>query len=263
MAKATKGGSQGAGDERPRLEIQKRRTPKRAELIAHDLADYIVDSGFAPGTSLPPEHEMIESLGVGRTTVREALRLLETRGVLTIKSGPGGGPVVRRPKPDDLAESLTLILQFEEATLLEIVEARKWLEPAICRLAATKITSKQVQQLRDINAEIAENPEDQDLLVARNRDFHTLIAQVGGNVVLRIFLESIASLVDGKALGIEYGPRQAEGIAVAHEPIIEALAAGDSAAAGIAMNEHLDESERYWRRRFGSVMSRPVRWSEQ
>lgn len=247
-------------DGRPKLEIAQRRTPKRAELVAHDLADYIVDSKFEPGTALPPEHEMIASLGVGRTTVREALRLLETRGVLTIKSGPGGGPVVRRPRPDDLAESLTLILQFESATLLEIVEARRWLEPAISRLAATTISAAQVEELRAINAEIADSPDNQEAMLAKNREFHRRIADIGGNAVLRIFLATIVSISDGKALGIEYGPRQSEGIVTAHEAIVDALEAGDSAAAGEAMDEHLAEAERYWRRRFSSVMARPVRW---
>jgi DNA-binding FadR family transcriptional regulator len=252
-----------AASGRPQISFAQRRTPKRAELIAHDLADYIVDSHLAPGTPLPPEHEMIESLGVGRTTVREALRLLETRGVLTIKSGPGGGPVVRRPRPHDLAESLTLILQFEEATLIEIVEARKWLEPAICRLAATQITAAQVKQLRALNQVIADNVESQDLVLSQNREFHRQIAEIGGNVVLRIFLESIVSISDGKAIGIEYGPKQAEAIVIAHEEIVDALESGDPAAAGATMNNHLVESERYWRRRFGKTITQPVRWAQQ
>jgi DNA-binding FadR family transcriptional regulator len=246
--------------QRPQIAIAQRRTPKRAEIVAHDLATYIVDSELAPGTPLPPEHEMIQSLGVGRTTVREALRLLETRGVLTIKSGPGGGPVVRRPRPSDLGESLTLILQFERTALIEIIEARRSLEPAIARLAATKITAAQVKQLRAINQVIADNLDNQDLLVSQNREFHRLIGEIGGNVVLQILLESLASLADGKAVGVEYGGKQAEVIVVHHEGIVDALESGDPEAAGAAMTNHLAESERYWRRRFNSVVNRPVRW---
>jgi len=93
---------------RPTADLR-RRQPKTSERIARDIASHIVDNKLAPGTMLPTEREMIESMGVGRTTLREALRLLETRGVLTIKSGPRGGPVVRRPRPSDLSEALTCI----------------------------------------------------------------------------------------------------------------------------------------------------------
>src|ERR1700728_4543760 len=91
----------------------RQRSLKASELIARDLASYIVDQDLPEGTALPPEREMVASFGVGRNTLREALRILETRGVITIRSGPGGGPVVRRPRPSDLGEAMTLILQFE------------------------------------------------------------------------------------------------------------------------------------------------------
>src|ERR1700755_619918 len=86
------------------LSLANRRPLKRSEGIAHDIAEYIVDSNLPPGSMLPREKDMIETLGVGRTTLSEPLRILETRGVLTIRSGPGGGPIVRHPQPSDLTE---------------------------------------------------------------------------------------------------------------------------------------------------------------
>src|SRR5207248_1815276 len=82
-------------------------------------------------------------LGVGRTTLREALRLLETRGVLTIRAGPKGGPVVRRPSAEDFGDALALILQFEGASLSDVIEARNALEPMLARLAAPRIDADQ------------------------------------------------------------------------------------------------------------------------
>ena len=229
-------------------------------MIARELADHIVDSGLPEGTALAPEHEMIASLQVGRTTLREGLRLLETRGVLTIKSGPGGGPVVRRPRASDLSESLTLILQFEGARVIELLEARTWLEAAVCRLAATRVTASEISELREINCSIAEHPADQELVLAANREFHLRIGVFAANVVLRVFLETIISIADGKAVGVTYGAKQVEAIAAAHERIISALEARDPEAAGAAMSDHLVESQRYWRRRFGPLVARPVRW---
>src|SRR5437762_10728735 len=112
------------------------RSPKTSEVIARNLATRIAEGGLAPGSRLPVEREMVETLGVGRTTLREALRLLETRGVLTIRPGPRGGPAVRRPRPADLGAALTLILQFEQASLADIMEAREALRPMVARLAA-------------------------------------------------------------------------------------------------------------------------------
>src|ERR1700712_5464882 len=125
------------------LGIARRRTLKRSEVIAHDLARYIVEANLPAGSMLPHEKEMIEQLGVGRTTLRGALRILETRGVLTIRSGPGGGPVVRHPEPSDLTEALTLILQFQRATLMEVMVAREWLPPATARVGGAKTTHAQ------------------------------------------------------------------------------------------------------------------------
>jgi DNA-binding FadR family transcriptional regulator len=239
-----------------------RRAPKRSELIAQELASYIVDSRLEPGTPLASEREMSDAMGVGRTTLREALRLLETRGVLTIKAGVGGGPVVRRPRPSDLREALTLILQFEETQLIEVLEARRWLEVAVSRLAATLVTAQTIEELRRINRELGAASDDLDTALERNQQFHRLICEASGNVVLRVFLESMMSISDGKAMGITYGRRQIKHIAVAHERIIAALATGDVEAAGEAMNDHLIESYRYWRRRYGNVVSQTVRWMQ-
>ena len=125
------------------------RQTKRSELVARQLAAYIADEDLISGTRLPSEKDLIDIFGVARTTMREALRLLETRGVtFTVRSGPGGGPVVRRPKVSDLGESLSLMMQFSRASLEEIMHARTLLEATIARLAATLIDDDQLDRLR-------------------------------------------------------------------------------------------------------------------
>jgi DNA-binding FadR family transcriptional regulator len=245
----------------PALGKDRKRTLKTSELIARDLASYIVDQELPEGTALPPEREMIESFGIGRNTLREALRILETRGVITIRSGPGGGPVVRRPRPSDLSEALTLILQFEAATFREVMEARAWLEPIVTGFAAAIITKPVIAALREVNAAIIEAPDDLEAFSRQNRRFHSLIAENCGNVVLRTFAETVIAVGDGRSVGITYPARQVTAIAEAHEKIIAALDAKDPQAAEEAMREHLGEASTYWRRRFGELTSRPVRWT--
>lgn len=239
-----------------------RRQPKTSERIARILASRIVDRQLEPGTRLPPEKEMVETFGVGRTTLREALRLLETRGVITIKTGPGGGPVVRRPRASDLSEALTLILEFERSPLNAVFEARVALEPTLARLAATRIDNDRVELLqRSVDAMLADL-NDHDTFLAENQRFHSLIAEVAGNAVLSVFVETLKAVADGALMGVRYTPNRRRAVAAAHQRIVDALRAGDAFGAEEAMKQHLDEAGRYWSRKYGSLLSDPLRWAD-
>lgn len=235
---------------------------KASEVLAHELAAHIVDAKLAPGTSLPTERLMLEQLGVGRTTLREALRLLETRGVLTIRSGPGGGPVVRRPQLKDLGESISLMLQFAGASLVDVIEARVWLESAIARAAADRITAQQVSELRAINRDMAERGLEDELRFAlRNEDFHRLIAQASDNLVLSIFLAALQSIADGRAAGVHYDRAFRAASVDDHELLITALADGDGERADAAARRHVTVATLHWKREHADVATRPVRWA--
>jgi DNA-binding FadR family transcriptional regulator len=194
--------------------------------------------------------------------MREALRLLETRGVLTIRSGPAGGPVVRRPRPADLSEALTLMLQFESATFQNVMDARLWLEPIVASGAAPGMPKSAVAEMRRVNQSMADFKGDLEAFSAANRRFHSIIFENCGNIVLQIFSETVITIGDGRAVGISYAPAQVQAIAMSHEKIIEAMAVRDPAAAESAMRAHLNEAITYWRRRFGELVSRPVRWTQ-
>jgi DNA-binding FadR family transcriptional regulator len=240
----------------------RRRSPKTSEIVARELAAHIADSALTEGTALPTERVMAESMGVGRTTVREALRLLETRGVLTIRSGPGGGPVVRRPRPRELAEALTLILQFEGATFEQVMEAREWLEPTIARKAVSLISRDGIEQLERANAGILDALSDVEAFAAANRVFHATIARHCGNIVLQIFSETLLVIGDGRPIGITYSSRQIAAIVDSHRAIVDTFIAGDEDAAAASMSEHLGEARRYWKHNFEKLISQPVRWTQ-
>ena len=239
---------------------EQRRTQKTSERIARDLALHIVEADLPEGARLPTEKEMCETLGIGRTTLREALRLLETRGVLTIKSGPRGGPSVRRPRAADFGAALTLILQFEEASLADVMEAREALRPMVARLAAERIDDETVQQLRESVARMVEHVDDQQFFFEENRRFHSLVAAASGSVVLRVFTESLRSIADGAFVGIRYDRKRRRAVARAHERIVEALAARDPDAAAREMERHLEAARVYWEQDYPELVSQPVRW---
>lgn len=237
-----------------------RRNRKTSELIARDLVNYIVAKKLPPGSMLPTEKEMVESFGVGRTTLREALRLLETRGVITIRSGPRGGPVVRRPDPADLSEALTLILQFEGASLADVVDARQAIEPMVARLAASRITDDQLDELqRTVDAIISE-PGRHDVFQIENQRFHSLIASASGSAVLHVFNEAVKTIADGVIVGVDYTPNRRKAVALAHQRIIDALRKRDATGAEKMMQLHIDEAAGYWNRHFSDLVSQPVQW---
>jgi DNA-binding FadR family transcriptional regulator len=236
------------------------RAPKTSERVARELVNHIVENDLVEGTKLPNEKQLVEVFDVGRTTLREALRLLETRGVITIRPGPGGGPVVRRPKPDDLREGLTLILQFTGASLKDVFEARSTLEPMIARLAAARLTDAQIDELAASVQEMRDHNDDHEVFLEENRKFHTIIAEATGSSVLWVFNETLKSIADGAVVGVEYTPRRRLAVAAAHEKIVEALRSRDAIAAEEAMRDHVGEAGDFWRRKYPELSARDVRW---
>jgi GntR family transcriptional regulator, transcriptional repressor for pyruvate dehydrogenase complex len=238
----------------------RRRSPKVSERVARDLAAYIVDSKLPPATRLPPEKEMAEQLGVGRTTLREALRLLESRGIVSIRPGPQGGPVVRHPDPSHLASAITLMLQFEGAQLDEVVKARTLIESTSARLAAKHITAAQLKELKSINANMALLVADNDAAFEMNRQFHLVLAKASGNVVLTFMVTALLAIYDQALQGLFFDKAPREAMVAHHERIIKALESGDPDATEAAVRAHVEDGWRSRKRKYPGIRTRKVRW---
>jgi GntR family transcriptional regulator, transcriptional repressor for pyruvate dehydrogenase complex len=241
--------------------VRRTRSPKTSERVARELVNHIVDNDLQEGTMLPNEKQLVEIFEVGRTTLREALRLLETRGAITIRPGPRGGPVVRRPRPDDLREGLSLILQFTGASLFDVFEARTALEPMMAHLAATRISDEQLAALDETIAKMRANPNDHEAFVEENQRFHGIVAEATGSAILRVFNETLKSSADGVVVGVKYTARRRAAVAQAHERVVEALRSRDADAAEEAMRAHVGEAGEYWWRKYPELVSRGVRWA--
>jgi GntR family transcriptional regulator, transcriptional repressor for pyruvate dehydrogenase complex len=236
------------------------RGTKISEKLAARLAQLIVEGDLAEGTPLPNEKQMSEQYALGRTTIREALRLLETRGLLSIRPGRGGGPVVRRPKPSDLGEALRFQFQFDGVRLSDVVEARHALEDITARLAAERITDQQLDELQATIDMMLVKSRDDSTFTECNAKFHSVIASASGSLILAALVGALQSIADGQALGVRYTPSARLGTAHAHEAIVDALRRHDPDATEAAMKAHLDEAEAYWRRRSPDAFYSRLRW---
>lgn len=240
----------------------RQRTPKASERLARHLASSIVEGEIAEGARLPHESEMLNQLQVSRATLREALRLLEVWGLVVIRTGPGGGPTVRRPSSGEFAEHLGLMLQFQQLTLKDVSDARLALEPMMARLAAQRITPEQIADLRD-SIEIMTQSYDAPVeFWAQNQRFHSAVAEAGDSRVISMVVDAVKFIADGASSGVHYGRDELEDVVQAHTKIVDLLEAGDAEGAAVAMHHHLDVGRRFIAKNQPGTLRSRIHWPE-
>ena len=237
-----------------------RRPQKTAMLVAQQIASDINTRGNVPGDRLPPEKAMLEQYGIGRGTLRESLRFLELQGIIVLKPGPGGGPIVQKPDSSSLATTLTLLLQFENAPFRTIAESRAGLEPMMARLAATRMTTDLKEQLTESVEVMRTDIGDQRVFLEMNKRFHDVIAHGSGNAMFGCLIDALVWILDGSAIGIDYPEKRRAAVLEAHQRIHDAIIAGDADQADDAMQQHIDEYLRYAERKFPEVLAAPIVW---
>ena len=236
------------------------RAPKAAMLIAQTIVKEITATQMKVGDRLPPEKSMLERYQTGRGTLREALRFLEFQGVLTLKPGPGGGPILLKPDAGNLSSTLVLLMQMNQAPFKEIVQVRSAIEPMISMLAAEVMTGSQLSYLEDSIIQMRDNIHSQDVFLEANKQFHDIIAWSSGNVLFGYLVDSLLGIMDGTIVGIDYPPHRREAIVNAHQEIFEAFAAKDADAARSRMQSHMSAYEDYVTKKFPNVLSEVVPW---
>jgi DNA-binding FadR family transcriptional regulator len=234
------------------------RSAKVSEVVARTLLNHILDQGLQPGDSLPNEREMTSWLGVARGSLREALRLLEAHGVITVKSGPGGGPVVRASDPETYAGSTTLLMQFMRVRFGELIDARILFEPQLAAAAATSRTDGQVAELRVAVAEM-ETADRARFHLPYNR-FHRVLAEACANRVLLMAGVTFRKVWDGLHPDVSYTRESMAATALAHRELADAVAAGDAAAATDASSRYLRDYRAWLTRHQPALLDRPVLW---
>src|SRR4051794_26240322 len=117
--------------------------------IASQIVTAIVEGRLSSGDRLPSERELGEQFGVSRMTVRDALRVLEARGLISVKVGARGGAFVADATADRVAESMSTMLRLKRMSLSELAEARKIIEGAAAELAAQRADDDDIRRLEE------------------------------------------------------------------------------------------------------------------
>ncbi len=215
-----------------------RRLPKASDLVVSAVSQRILTERLPVGHRLPSETELMEEYGLGRVTVREALRLLERDGLIEIKRGPGGGIYVRHPDITQVSEAISLLFSVQQVTLREFLAFRQMVEPGAAALAAVHATDEQREAI--LQAAEADQPEFGPVV-----DLHVLIGESTGNGVLRLVLQALHSPMAAHFRSDKIHEHHRTETMKAHRKIAEVIASRDAAGAERAMKRHLDAYARY------------------
>lgn len=232
---------------------------KVATDIARQLMREAVDRGLEPGDHLGSEAWLLERYGVARGSLREALRLLESQGAVELRRGSGGGALMARPQPAQLARFLAMTLQTGYGTLRTILEARSTIEPAMAALAAKRCTPEQIDRLNTCTAKLLASRHDSAAFHSYNRQFHDLVAEASGNLLLAAILPALSWM--SEAIGWELDVRVRKRVALEKQQIADAIADHDSYNAAQRMSrmimgyEELDKTN-------PAKLDTPVMWAD-
>ncbi|WP_368680314.1 FadR/GntR family transcriptional regulator [Rhodococcus opacus] len=233
---------------------------KRAEMVAQRVVHMIQEQGLKPGDPLPIESDMYETFGVGRSTLREALRVLEQQGVIVIRPGRGGGPTVGLPDSRHLASTLALLMQFSDTPFRSVLETREYIEPIAAALCAQNGDERVIDGLRQSVDAMRANISDEDTFLYENHRFHELIAEGARNPLISYFLNSLDWIIDGARLGVVYSQASRKQVALIHDQICEAIEDGDRDRARDAMSEHMRDTRAFFERKHPRVMNQALTW---
>jgi DNA-binding FadR family transcriptional regulator len=184
---------------------------------------------------------MVVQTQMSRTTVREALRILEVQGLVRIRTGRSGGAFVQRPGGDSVADSVSLLIRGRQIRLASVFEAREGIEPTCARLAAKNRTDADLARLAAANAAISLDGPLEDFLQA-NVDWHVAVAEASHNELLTGIMLALSRVIYTATDNEAFVDAEVRRTTVrAHARVTEAIEAGDTEAALRRMTRHLQK----------------------
>jgi DNA-binding FadR family transcriptional regulator len=229
------------------------RKPKQNRIFQHivdEIQSAILDGRIKEGDQLPSEMKLKEMFETSRGSIREALRVLEQKGLIDIKTGVTGGAVVRTPDHNQVTESLNLLVKSQQVSLKHLMDFRLEIEGTVAALAARRANESEIEPLKELlrkargllgNAEF-----DGDQLLKIDTKLHVGISQIAGNpiftAVLRMVHENLLNTYDW--LGLKNSSALNSNFEDM-ENMIRAIENGDDDRARSMAQEHVRKFHQY------------------
>ncbi|MFW5637566.1 MAG: FadR/GntR family transcriptional regulator [Thermodesulfobacteriota bacterium] len=221
--------------------------------VVNQIEEAILDGRLKEGERLPPERELKDMMGTSRSTLREALRILEYKGLIEVRLGMGGGCVVKSVSTEQMSASLDLLIRSQEVTLNHLAEFREQAEGAVVELAAERRTTRDIRELEKLLEEAGKCVERGDTaadeFIRTDQKLHLAVARMSRNPVyvsvLRTIHDNIGHyferflVMEQKEMRENYRDMQ---------DIVRAVSQGKTQLAGRAARMHV--------RRFNTYMNR-------
>jgi DNA-binding FadR family transcriptional regulator len=209
----------------------------RAELVARELEREIVDER-EPGEHLGTKDELRQRFGVAVATVNEAVRLLETRGLIEARPGPGGGVFAARAAARVTLAHSVLGVRADGTTYAECLEVRDALEPLICGHAARYHRAADIRALNALVDRMATQQDDPRGFFQTNWRLHRRIARLCRNAPLRSMYLTLLDVLEPIVDGAEHGAFDGPGHVRVHRDLVAAIDAGEGPGLDAAVEAH-------------------------
>ena len=196
------------------------------EGVSDKLKELIFDGTLKPGQQLPSEHALAKLFRVGRQSVREALRVLELSGFITIKAGVKGGAVIEGTMLSKIGGLFLDTFKLHKVSLEDCMAARKAIEASVMDSVIKNADQSDIESLRHNIMKAKTKLHENDSAYEENIDFHRILARASKNYTFCIVMESIMAVFsDFKSRFTTVSPKQSINIIKGHEAIVDAIAA--------------------------------------
>jgi GntR family transcriptional regulator, transcriptional repressor for pyruvate dehydrogenase complex len=210
------------------------KVPKASSVLANEIRRRILVERRPVGSELPNEAQLIEESGFSRATVREALRLLEDDGLISIKRGAQGGIKVARPDASPVSRSMAMMLALSDTPMRHLFAYRLILEPAAAAIAAVAANDEQRDRLLALATPSPADP------VIHNVNFHLVLAEATDNEFFKVSLHAMHELNEWHSHNEGLSSTELSATVTAHARIAEHISKGNAVGAERAMRRHIE-----------------------
>lgn len=233
-----------------------RRALKTSERVALDIVHDIVVRGLGTGDRLPLEAAMVDQYQVSRASLREALRLLEVQGLIRLKPGPGGGPVVGRVEAANLARTATLYFHLCAATYEQLLAAQVLFEPICAQLAARHPDRRAAMEPWFEPAEPVTEAEYREATIG----FHEAVYRLADNPIAALLTEAVTHIVSDHVTATMDPVPLRSSILEEHAALARAIAAGHAEKARRLTTSHFQVQHDYYRHHWPARLRELIEW---